>query len=198
MSTTRKKKRSAVTAKRFFDLVVLVLGERSSFTANTAVPMKEVQEEVLKRSDLTARERTAHDEKYIRRRIEFAFRNRRATYTKDTKGIPTLTVLVDGKSGQWGLTDDGVEKARELAAASSLPPEPKSEAPEPEAEEPEAEEPEAEEPEAEEPEAEEPEAEEPEAEEPEAEEPEAVEAKEPEAAAQPKKKRGRRTLSTSV
>ena len=183
--TTRKKKRSAVTAKRFFDLVVLVLGERSSFTANTAVPMKEVQEEVLKRSDLTARERTAHDEKYIRRRIEFAFRNRRATYTKDTKGIPTLTVLVDGKSGQWGLTDDGVEKARDLAAASSLPPEPKSEAPE--AEEPEAEEPEAEEPEAEEPE-----------------EPEAVEAKavpekkEPEAAAQPKKRRGRRTLSTSV
>lgn len=112
MSTPKTKRRSTVTARRFFDLVVLVLGERTSFTADTPVPMADVQEEVLRRSDLTDRERKAHDDKFIKRRIEFAFRNRRAEYVN---GIDALTVLAGGSGGQWALTEAGVEKARRLA-----------------------------------------------------------------------------------
>jgi hypothetical protein len=131
MSTPRKgrkttrKKRGTVTARRFFDLVVLVLGEKCSFTANTAVPMAEAQAEVARRSDLTDAERKAYDEKYIKRRIEFAFRNRRAKYAGN---MEPLTVLVNGQGGQWGLTEAGVKRAKELSSGDlvdgELPPEP--------------------------------------------------------------------------
>ena len=122
MSKPKKatRKRGTVTARRFFDLVVLVLGERTGFVAKAPVPMAEVQAEVMRRADLTDAERKAHDEKYIKRRIEFAFRNRRAKYCGS---MEPLTVLVNDQGGQWGLTEAGVKRAQELSSGDELPPE---------------------------------------------------------------------------
>jgi hypothetical protein len=136
--TKSRRRQNTVTAKRFFDLVVLVIGEKSGYTPNQAVPMREVEEEVLRLADLTPKERTSHDEKFLRRKIGFAFRNRRAEHVR---GLTALTVQTAPK--QWALTEAGVAKARELSAsAEDLPPEPVVEdlPPEPHSEEVEVEE----------------------------------------------------------
>ena len=129
--------RDKVTAKRFFDLVVLVLGEKTTFRANTAVPMAEVRDEVLRRADLTDEERELGETK-LRRKVEFAFRNRRAKYC-GTHPERALTRQV-GKGGQWGLTELGAERAKELAqppADDPAPEDPSDDpAPAPEADDP--------------------------------------------------------------
>ena len=122
MSTPNKdrKRRGTVTAKRFFDLVVLVIGEKTAFTANTAVPIAEVRAEVLRRADLTPEELLEFNEKQINRKIEFAFRNRRGKYRGGEERALTVQV---GKYGQWGITELGVARARTLSGDPGLPPE---------------------------------------------------------------------------
>lgn len=134
----RVKRTNTLTARRFFDPVVLALGELTGFKADTPVPMKDVQDKVLETFQFTEDDRREVEatnknkvdsseflDAFARRRIQFAFRNRRKgsafSNSRNTDGNPTV-YLKNGTAlttqlgvGQWGLTEAGVAKARELA-----------------------------------------------------------------------------------
>lgn len=134
----RVKRTNTLTARRFFDPVVLALGELTGFKADTPVPMKDVQDKVLETFQFTEDDRREVEatnknkvdsseflDAFARRRIQFAFRNRRKgsafSNSRNTDGTPTV-YLKNGTAlttqlgvGQWGLTEAGVSKARELA-----------------------------------------------------------------------------------
>jgi len=127
----RRKRKPGITPKRFSDTLIRVLGEMTGFEPRTPVDYKEVIPRVIAEAKLTEKELEIADKaakrsvqpsvrKYLHRQVGLAFRARRDNYVINKT---PLTVQV-GESGQWGLTEAGVEKAKQLCGEDDLPPEP--------------------------------------------------------------------------
>ena len=128
---SKRKRKPGITPKRFSDTLIRVLGEMTGFEPSTPVDYKEVIPRVIAEAKLTEKELEIADKaakrsvqpsvrKYLHRQVGLAFRARRDNYVINKT---PLTVQV-GESGQWGLTEDGVEKAKQLCGEDDLPPEP--------------------------------------------------------------------------
>lgn len=99
----------SITASRFFDTVVAAIALETNYRAGVPADQKAVEARVLTCGELTPEELTSTDEKTLRRKIGFAFRNQRQEHCGSK---PALTVPLG--RGQWALTEAGVERAREL------------------------------------------------------------------------------------
>lgn len=105
-----------ITATRLFDPVVAAIAIETNYQAGVAANQKAVEARVMSSGELTPEELANTDEKVIRRKIGFAFRNQRQEHC----GSRIALTLPLGR-GKWALTEAGVERARELDPCSDKP-----------------------------------------------------------------------------
>jgi len=113
MTTTK------LTAADFTDPLIRVLGEMTGFQAGVPVDMKDTFRPIMDLMGIDSIEAHGFQEPktkkrpYVSRWITWAYRQARVP---SDDGGPGLTLL--GGRGQWGLTPEGAQKARELSGAT--------------------------------------------------------------------------------
>ena len=114
------------SASFFTDPLIAVLGQLSGFEPAVPVPMVEAVSNTLACCKLDPNnlpngwKLRAPKGQGISRKIELAYRGQRDGYISSARAPWTVT----GKPGQWSLTPEGVQRARELSAAPPINPEP--------------------------------------------------------------------------
>lgn len=111
----------SVTAALFFDAVVVAIAKESDYTPHKPVSHKTVKDRVMASGLVSPDDIAEHGEKYIHKRIGWAFRNQRANTEKSTYCGDQKPLTVPGGRGKWALTEAGVAKAKALAPDTSVP-----------------------------------------------------------------------------